>query len=78
MILGNFYQGALHQNDSFTPNRRPSDIVDHVEPVMLIVGSRGIGQLKGSVNYLLFFTTPSMCYLTHSDTASFWARHRII
>jgi hypothetical protein len=29
------------------PPLRLADIVDHVEPVMLIVGSRGIGQLKG-------------------------------
>ena len=28
---------------------RPADIVDHVEPVMLIVGSRGLGRLKGFV-----------------------------
>ena len=26
-----------------------SDIVDYIEPVMLIVGSRGLGNLKGSV-----------------------------
>jgi hypothetical protein len=29
------------------PPLRPADIVDHVGPVMLIVGSRGISQLKG-------------------------------
>lgn len=75
MILGNSYQGTLHQ----TAHLRPSDIVDHVEPVMLIVGSRGIGQLKGSVNYLRFvLATPSVRTHTRSDTVSFWAPHRII
>jgi hypothetical protein len=34
------------------PPLRLADIVDHVEPVMLIVGSRGIGQLKGLVTLL--------------------------
>lgn len=28
---------------------RPSDIADYTEPVMLIVGSRGLSRLKGSV-----------------------------
>lgn len=27
------------------------DIVDYYEPMMLIVGSRGIGQMKGCVVY---------------------------
>ena len=27
------------------------DIVDYVEPVMLIVGSRGLGNLKGYASY---------------------------
>lgn len=48
---------------------RPVDIVDHVEPVMLIVGSRGIGQLKGLVTCSSSYTL--LTFMLH-------AQHRIL
>ena len=47
MILGKSRLGACVR----IPPLRFADIVDHVEPVMLIVGSRGVGQLKGFATY---------------------------
>lgn len=47
--------GACLQIQSVIPElsaqraSRHTDIVDHYEPVMLIVGSRGLGNLKGYV-----------------------------
>ena len=36
------------------------DVVDYVEPTMLIVGSRGLGQLNGQVDFLcLLFNIPN-------------------
>ena len=56
------------------PPLRLADIVDHVEPVMLIVGSRGIGQLKGLVSYSSSCTSLTLFYTL--DTESFLAQHR--
>lgn len=53
---------------------RPADIVDHVEPVMLIVGSRGIGQLKGLVSHSSSCTSLTLIYTL--NTESFWAQLR--
>ena len=68
MILGKYAIG-IHVR---VPPLRPADIVDHVDPVMLIVGSRGIGQLKGLVIYSSSCT--SLIYTL--DAEFFWARHR--
>jgi hypothetical protein len=56
------------------PPLRLADIVDHVDPVMLIVGSRGIGQLKGLVTYSSSRT--SLTFIYTLNTESFWAQHR--
>jgi hypothetical protein len=56
------------------PPLRPADIVDHVDPEMLIVGSRGIGQLKGLVSYSSPCTLVTLIYTL--NTESFWAQHR--
>ena len=57
------------------PPLRSADIVDHVEPVMLIVGSRGIGQLKGLVvSYSSSCTSLTLIYTL--NTESFWVQHR--
>jgi hypothetical protein len=53
---------------------RAADIVDHVEPVMLIVGSRGIGQLKGLVSYSSSCTSLTLIYTL--NTEFFWAQLR--
>lgn len=47
MLLGDFTHAvALY----FTHSDR-SDIVDHFSPTMLIVGSRGLGEIKGYVSF---------------------------
>lgn len=48
-----------------------SDIVDYVEPTMLIVGSRGIGNLKG---YAFICPRPS-CSQAHPDWQWFFAAY---
>ena len=53
MILGKPRLGTCVRS----PPLRLADIVDHVEPVMLIVGSRGIGQLKGFVTCFCYIRT---------------------
>lgn len=37
----------LHASDVDGADEGTIDIVDYVEPIMLIVGSRGLGHLKG-------------------------------
>lgn len=55
--------------------RRHADIVDHYEPVMLIVGSRGLGNLKGYVpSFSWAFSHPHLII----PTASYSARPRTI
>lgn len=49
MLLGEPFSrlAALCVTFAHTSTRPYTDIVDYVEPVMLIVGSRGLGNLKG-------------------------------
>jgi hypothetical protein len=72
MILGELRS----LRESTAPHLRLADIVDHVEPVMLIVGSRGVGQLKGLVTQCTFVHNARFCPHFTPNTESFWARHR--
>ena len=50
MLLGAYLNGPfVLPESSVKRDLRHIDIVDHYEPVMLIVGSRGLGNLKGYV-----------------------------
>lgn len=68
MLLGKSRLGTCVRIRSL----RLADIVDHVDPVMLIVGSRGVGQLKGLVSY---FCSPQPDAHLHLNTEFFWAQH---
>ena len=73
MILGKLYPGTRTRQ----AHLHLTDIVDHIEPVMLIVGSRGVSQLKGSVIYCRF-PSPAMALAYLLNTASFWAQRHTI